>query len=110
MEVDSHEHDWRIAEFAPNTTLGRQQATVFQLITAGHYNLSSFDVHRLLISFLFSKIYIYIFLHCPCLERARHIKHVIDEIVMEWQPIRLARVIVNSEYQSGLLQARQSAT
>ncbi|XP_045031248.1 ankyrin-2 isoform X6 [Daphnia magna] len=34
MEVDSHEHDWRIAEFAPNTTLGRQQATVFQLITA----------------------------------------------------------------------------
>lgn len=29
---------------------------------------------------------------------------------MEWQPIRLARVIVNSEYQSGLLQARQSAT
>ena len=38
MEVDSHEHDWRLAEFAPNTTLGRQQATNSQLITAGHYN------------------------------------------------------------------------
>ncbi|XP_046439964.1 ankyrin-2-like isoform X4 [Daphnia pulex] len=34
MEVDSHEHDWRLAEFAPNTTLGRQQATNSQLTTA----------------------------------------------------------------------------
>lgn len=38
MEVDSHEHDWRLAEFAPNTTLARQQATNSQLTTAGHYN------------------------------------------------------------------------
>ena len=39
MEVDSHEHDWRFAEFAA-TPLG-QQATIPQLITAGHYRISS---------------------------------------------------------------------
>ena len=42
MEVDSHEHDWRFAEFTA-ANLGRQQATTIpQLLTAGHYKLSSF--------------------------------------------------------------------
>lgn len=68
MEVDSHEHDWRLAEFAPNTTLGRQQATNSQLITAGHYNSFSFDVHRLFVLILVFRVQHF----RP--ERARHIK------------------------------------
>ena len=76
MEVDSHEHDWRIAEFAPNTTLGRHQANNSQLITAGHYILSSFDVHRLVVLILVVHV------HHFRPERARHIyKIMTDEIV-----------------------------
>lgn len=88
MEVDSHEHDWRIAEFAPNTTLGRQQANNSQLITAGHYILSSFDVMCTGSSFWF-----WLFV-CTTFVRNEHdtYKKLWPMRLYEWQPIHLARL------------------